>query len=173
MKKKLLLGIWVGLLLMTAGCAGSGQNGSGAVLMIPYTNEAMGIGVNVPLNWGEVDIGVFVRAESASDLLLLQVQRIPDMTLDEVKTLALTELGLERFPDSYGNFSSAELDWEIFEVEFETPETGFLKALLGLSADEQDTYAVLLGTLEMEYDRYAPIIESVFDHALYSFRILE
>jgi hypothetical protein len=173
MKKKLLLGIWVGLLLITAGCAGTGQNGSGAVLMIPYTNETLGISANVPLNWGEVDLGVFVRAESDSDLILLQIQKIPDMSLEEVKTLASTDLGLDRFPESFDRYSSAQFEWELFELEFSEQSVGHLKSLVGLSGDESNTYAVLVGTLEKDYDRYVLIIKSVFDHSLYSFRLLE
>jgi hypothetical protein len=173
MNKKLLLVISVAMLLITAGCAGSGQSDTGVILLIPYTNEASGISANVPLNWGEVEQGVFVRSDSPTDLLVLQLQKLPDMALEEVKTLALTDLGLERFPESYESFSSADLEWELFMVEFEEPTIGLLKALLGLSADEGNTYAVLVGSLEKDYDRYVPIIKSVFDHALYSFRPLE
>lgn len=173
MKKKLLLGIWVGLLLMSAGCAGIGQNGSGVVLMIPYTNEAMGIGANVPLNWSEVAPAVFGHSDSPNGLMVLQLQTIPGMALEDVKTLAVTELGLKRFPESHGRFSSAEFEWELFVVEFEEPTTGYLKALLALAADDNDSYAVLVGTYEKDYEAKKLALEHVFEHTLYSFMLLE
>lgn len=162
------------LSLLMISCSGSEDlANSGYVTMMPYVNEGMGIRVVVPLNWTEVSEGEFVRRISQRDQTTLVLAKLPNMSLDEAKSFAASELGLEQLPPSAGTYSSSGFTWDLYEFESMMSGVMDMKLHLALASNEGGAYGVLVGALEQDYVNEAPLHETVFIHVVHGFSPLE
>ena len=160
--------------LLITSCGGSLDPGDiGYVTMMPYVNEGMGIRSVVPLNWIETSAGEFQRRESELDQTTLILAKIPEMSLEEAKSFAASQLGLDELPSSLGNYTSPTLTWELYEFESMMGGLINLKFMLAMASDEVDVYAVLMAGLEVEFVYEAPFHETIFIHVIHGLSPLE
>jgi len=145
----------------------------GYVSMMPYVNEGMGVRSVVPLNWTETSAGEFQRRASELDQTTLILAKIPEVSLEDAKSFAASELGLDELPKSLGTYTSPYLAWDLYEFESMMGGQINLKFMLALASDEVDAYAVLMAGLEVEFVNEAPLHETIFIHVVHGFSPLE
>jgi hypothetical protein len=154
-------------LLITA-CGGSlDPENSGYVTMMPYTNENMGIRGVVPLNWNESNAGDFQRNESPLDATTLILTKVSDMTVEETKVLAATQLFIDELPESLGTYTSPSLTWDLYEFESMMDGQITLMFKLALASYGDDVYIVVVAGLESDFVKDDPLHETVYIHAVH------
>lgn len=141
--------------------------------MMPYVNEGMGIRSVVPSDWTEVSDGEFFRGESELDQSTLILAKVPDMSFEDAKVFAASQLGLEELPSSLGTYTSPALTWDLYEFESMMGGLMNLKFNLAMANDEGDVYAVLMAGLEADFVEEAPLHETIYIHVVHGFSPIE
>jgi len=146
------------LLAMTACVAPLPEGESGAVAMIPFTNEEHGIRGNAPM-------------EGWSDRAVLNQESFSG-TLDELVELVVAQTDLVRIPRSSGVYRGAYLTWDLYTFSTRVKDAGpdVYRVDLGLAHVERDAryYLVILITRPMDYEANKALYQTVFEHALYA-----
>ncbi len=132
----------------------------------PYTDKAYGISSVAPDGWQDAGRGIYRRAQSATDIVLIAQQSAP-LAPDKLLTALLPQLGLTEAPTAIGGYQSAVLAWTLYKVDVKAP-TGTIAVDLALAPDTTSgkTYIVLLQTTPDEYDA---LHKSVFQPTLEAF----
>lgn len=160
--------------LFITSCGGSLDPGDiGYVTMMPYVNEGIGIRGVVPLNWDETSDGEFFRGASELDPTTLILAKVPDMSLEEARVFAASQLGLEELPSSLGTYNSPTLTWDLYEYESMMGGELNFQFKLAMASDEVDVYAVLMAGLEVDFVKEAPLHETIFIHVVHGLSPLE
>jgi hypothetical protein len=95
------------------------------------------------------------------------------MSLEDAKSFAASELGLDELPSSLDNYTSPTLTWELYEFESMMGGLINLKFMLAMASDEVDVYAVLMAGLEVDFVNEAPFHETIFIHVVHGLSPLE
>jgi len=136
------------------------------ITLKPYTDKAYGISSVTPEGWQDAGRGIYRRAKSAADIVLIAQQSAP-LAPDKLLTALLPQLGLTEAPTSVGGYQSPVLAWTLYKVDVKAP-TGTIAVDLALAPDEASgkTYIVLL---QAPVDEYDTLHKSVFQPTLEAF----
>jgi len=153
---KLKIFILCVLLTMLLGLAACGEDpvpapAAAVTTLVPYTNDDLGISSVVPDGWAEVKPGQFQPTPGSDPTLLGQVV-FPGATVEQVADSA-------GFPESTGTMETADLTWDLYNVELDWPDAGTLVWDVALAQGDAGVYGVLLVTLAAERD---PLHDAVF-----------
>jgi formylglycine-generating enzyme required for sulfatase activity len=116
----------------------------GAITLIPYTNEELGISGLVPEGWLEVKPGQFLRMPGHEPTLLGQVA-LDGATMDQVAADW-------QLPASVGNMETPDLVWDLYGAELEWPDAETLAFDVALTESESEVYLVILVCLADEHE---------------------
>lgn len=160
MKSLLLLG--VALLALAAGPPAAFAQED--FTLEPVTLDIFGINAVVPEGWQPAGPGLFARAQSPEDGLLLAVQAAP-LRVDGLMQALLPQIGLTEAPEPVAELTTDHLTWTLYQVDVPVPD-GMIRVDLGLAQGAGTSYVVLMQSLPDEYDAlhehlFLPVIESV------------
>ena len=132
----------------------------GAVELVPFRNEQMGISGLAPDGWAEVRPGVYSRGSSALDTAVLIAQAAPTSSETLLQAL-IGQLGLDESPASVGQREANELTWTLYYAQVQGIEIDFALA-------ESDSLAMiaLLQSMPAEHDGlyegvFLPVLDSL------------
>ena len=123
------------------------------VVLVPYTNEELGVSGVVPAGWTEVNPGLFARGHPAVDMAALQMAVEP-VTVDELLSLVVRNYGLEERPESTSARQANDLTWSLYTFQVQGVPRD-----LALAQSQGVTLLVLLRSASDERDA---LYEKVF-----------
>ena len=165
--------LWIAAVAVLLIAVALPDTGSGVVIMAPFTSDEMGIRGAVPQGWIEVQPGVFARGTSSTDQTGLTLQSAPGMTVEDLAAVAAAQLGLERFPERVGIYSGSSFTWDLYTIEVDSSDLGTGIVRLAVTESDGTSYVVALLVLSGDYDAQAPLLETVFFHAVYALAPVE
>jgi hypothetical protein len=173
-KRTLILVVLASMLFLAVSCIGLPPEGNiGVISVVPYVNKELGLRGIVPAEWEEFDQGNFARANSPIDQSSLILASALGMSMDEAKTYAASQLGLDELPESLESYKSPYLLWDLYEVDLDDPGVGTLKMNIALTDSGSMVYGVLVIALARDYEAEKPFHETVFIHAVHALMPLE
>jgi pimeloyl-ACP methyl ester carboxylesterase len=90
----------------------------GAVALVPYASDDLGIEGVAPDGWTEMDAGVLARGSSAVDQTVL-IYDVAPITADEFMSVILQQFGLAEAPASSGQLDANGFAWAIYATEIQ------------------------------------------------------
>jgi len=153
------------------GDAPSQDSSNGATITLePYSSQEFGLsGVN-PEGWAVAAPGMVARGDSASDQTVLIQKSYPGMTLDQINSALLPQLGKGELAASLGQYESEDFTWDLYKIEVEAPNAGILIVDIAQFESGGTTYMVLLQTQAEDYETLHQV---VFLPAVEGLQILE
>jgi pimeloyl-ACP methyl ester carboxylesterase len=127
------------------------------VVLVPYTNEELGLSGVVPAGWTEVNPGLFARGHPAVDMAVLQLSVEP-VAVDDLLRLVVQNYGLEQRPQSTAERQAGDLTWSLYAFQVQGVPRD-----LALAQSEGVTLLVLMRSAVGERDA---LYEAVFLPAL-------
>ncbi|TES89050.1 MAG: alpha/beta fold hydrolase [Anaerolineales bacterium] len=126
----------------------------GDVILVPYTNDEVGVSGVVPAGWNEVSPGIFTRGNSVLDATALQIAIEPSMGAKELLVLLAEGYGLAEIPESTSERQANGLTWSLYAFEVQGVPRD-----LALAESDGGTLIVILRS---ETDERALLYEVVF-----------
>lgn len=157
--RKILIGILLSLLLISSVAAQDTP-----VALETFTDEIYGFESVKPEGWTAAGPGIYGRAVGTQDVTLMGQQAAP-VSVQQIWPGLLPQLMLTEIPESTGQYESAALTWDLYQVDV-TAGTITVKIDLALAAGEGKTYIVLL---QAAPDEYESLHEQVFLPTLEAF----
>jgi len=122
------------------------------ITLKPYTSEEFRLSGVIPEGWSAAASGMVARGDSASDQTVLIQKSYPGMTLDQINSALLPQLGIGELPASLGQYGSEDFTWNLYKVEIEAPTTGIFIVDIAQFESGGTAYMVLLQTQAEDYD---------------------
>jgi hypothetical protein len=126
----------------------------GDVILVPYTNDEVGVSGVVPAGWNEVSPGIFTRGNSVLDATALQIAIEPSMGAEDLLGVLAGGYGLAEIPESTGERQANGLTWSLYAFEVQGVPRD-----LALAESDGGTLIVILRS---ETDERALLYEVVF-----------
>jgi len=123
-----------------------------AITLEPYTSEEFGLSSVIPAGWTEAAPGMYVRGADPADQTILIQKSYPGMTLDQINSALLPQLGAAELPASLGQFESENFTWNLYKVEVEALNAGTFIVDIAQYESGGTGYMILLQTQEKEYE---------------------
>jgi hypothetical protein len=86
-----------------------------------FSNQELGISGVVPDGWVQAQPGLWLRHASETDLTHLVQQRVGGINCDDVMTIAVSQEGLEAFPEQVGMIESPNFTWSWYRSKVSGP----------------------------------------------------
>jgi pimeloyl-ACP methyl ester carboxylesterase len=136
------------------------------ITLEPYTSEELGLSGVTPEGWAIVASGMYARGDSASDQTVLIQKSYPGMTLDQINSALLPQLGVGELPASLGQYENEDFTWDLYKVKVEAPNIGTFIVDIAQFEDSGTAYMVLLQTLAEDYQSlhefiFMPAVEAL------------
>ena len=131
-----------------------------------YTSEEFGLSGVLPAGWTEAAPGMYARGADPADQTVLIQKSYPGMTLDQINSALLSQLGIAELPSSLGQYESEDFTWNLYKVEVEAPNVGSFFVDISQVESGGTAFMVLLQTQEEEYETlhqvvFMPAVERV------------
>ena len=148
------------------------------IVLVPHTDEAFGIETVVPDGWTNVGNGIFSRAGTPTDTVLVAQQSAP-LHADALLNAILPQLALTEAPEPVGTYQGAVLDWTLYQVDVQAGNMT-IRVDLALAESEGTTYLVLVQSPPEDYDTlhtnvflltldsFAPMVEATQEPVPYT-----
>ena len=113
-----------------------------------FTDKDIGISGVVPAGWGQVDPGIWARQASETDPTHLVQHKVGGVSSDQVMTIAVSQEGLDEFPEHVGAVESTNSTWDWYRGKASEPVPRVVD--IGLTQRENWVYIVVLATVPGE-----------------------
>ncbi|GAB4572961.1 MAG: hypothetical protein Kow0077_13850 [Anaerolineae bacterium] len=153
-KKVMLLGLVIGLMLGGLMPAVVLAQGGGEITLVPFESEAFGLQGVVPEGWKLAAPGVYQRQAAPGDLTSLIQQAAPGISVEQLAASLLPRLGLTELPEPAGTLETAAFSWTLYSIDvtagainvhvdmaLATTDEGVVLVLLQSPPDEADALA--------------------------------
>jgi hypothetical protein len=95
---------------------------------------------------------MYARGDSASDQTVLIQKSYTGMTLDQINSALLPQLGIGELPASLGQYDGEDFTWNLYKVEVEAPNVGTFIVDIAQFESGGTAYMILLQTQAEEYE---------------------
>lgn len=123
----------------------------GTVPLEPFTDDTYGLQGVIPEGWESAGPGLYARGSSSTDFTLVAVQAAP-VSLEELWTALLPQLGLSDAPESVGTYEGSAFEFVLYQVDVSAGGTD-VQVDVAMSEHEGQTIVVLLQTNPDEYEQ--------------------
>lgn len=122
-----------------------------AITFEPVTIDAFGITSLVPEGWTNAGPGLYARASSPTDGVLVAQQSAPIRAEGLLQAL-LPQLGLTEAPEPVGEITTDYLNWTLYQVGIEAPQVGTVRVDVAIAQGLSASYVVIVQSLADEYE---------------------
>lgn len=173
MRKRLFLGILAGVLLSLTACATPSAD-IGVIAMVPFANDTTGIRGVAPAGWAEPESGTFTSVTPLMEQSQLHQKSFPG-SVDELAPALMAEIGVDELPSGAGIFKGSSFTWDLYEFELQIEDSGTetYRARLAMAEGESASYFIAVAATLDAHDANAPLLDTVFTHALYALAPLD
>ncbi len=134
------------------------------ITLTPYTDDTFNVSGVAPEGWTNIAPGVYARRASATDTTLMAQQAAP-VTMEQLWTSLLPQLGLDEVPESTETLQTEALQWTLYQVNVPVGDMT-IAVDVAVAEKEGTSYVVLLQT---SADEYEALHEQVFLPAVNAF----
>ena len=136
--------------------------------LVAFSDHLYGVEGVAPEGWSEVEYGIVLRGDSATDSTLLVQQAAPAATMAEIMSALVAQLELDGPPPAAGTIETDQLTWTNYSFETEAAQFGgqLMRAEAALAESEFGAFVVGLIASPEEIDS---LVESVFQPAVEAF----
>jgi pimeloyl-ACP methyl ester carboxylesterase len=136
------------------------QNSSigAAIALEPYASEEFGLSGVLPAGWTKAAPGMYARGADPADQTVLIQKSYPGMTLDQINSALLPQLGIAELPASLRQYESEDFTWNLYKVEVEAPIVGSFIVDIAQYESGGTAYMILLQTQAEEYETLHQVV---------------
>jgi hypothetical protein len=172
MKRILLLGLLVGMLLVVTACSMSLPAGDkGNLALTPFSSEEFSLRGVVPWACSQAGPGASdcTGLSSNQSLAVLLQQSVP-VPLGDLGPSFLAQVSLEEFPESTATYKGTAFTWNLYTFEAQIYELGteIYRVDLALAEGDSTSYSVALITSPDDYEANVALYDTLFTHVLYA-----
>ena len=139
-----------------------------AIELVAFSDHLYGVEGLAPEGWSEVEYGVVLRGDSASDATLLVQQAAPVATAAEVMSALVAQLELGGPPPAGEIITTDQLTWTRYAFETEAAQFGG-QLMRGEAALAESDFGTFVVGLIASPEEIGGLAESVFEPAVRAF----
>jgi beta-glucosidase len=137
--------------------------------LVRFSDHFYGVEGVAPEGWTEVQYGVVLGGDAATDTKLIIQQAAPGATAAEILSGLVVQFALGESPVPTGTVETEQLAWTLYSFETQAQVTGGHRLLGGAALAESEFGAFLVGLIASP-DEYDVLHEAVFLPAVDAFK---